>query len=158
MPGGDGGLPRGWSSCGGIPRPFPRWSLYRTVVLTPPPPARLHLPGPEPTSTAPEGWGRRAAAGSPRCSLPWRPTLRSSQPQCQGRVSSSADRLPGSPRPFVHCLCRSLLFPVAQAPARGLVWGRNLVAKDVASLRGQRGPASLLAVADDLFRAVWQPD
>lgn len=55
-------------------------------------------------------------------------------------------------------VCRSLLFPVAQAPPTGLVWGSSSVAKDVVSLRARRGPASLLAVAEDLLRAVWPPD
>lgn len=90
--------------------------------------------------------GRRAASGSPRCSLPRWPTPRSSQPPVWdgvfvGLPLQTLRSSSGSLGPFVHCLCEGLC--LSQWPKR-LVWERNLVATDEESLRGERGLADLL--------------
>lgn len=138
MAGGDGGLPRGWSSWwrgGGFPLPLPHWSLYPTVVLTLLPSISSQAPSsrPEPTSTTLEGGG----GGLHRQSKVLPPLAADTKvfPACVRTVSSSAD-LRALLGHVSAAVCRSLLFPVAQVPSRELAWGRNLVAKDVASLEG----------------------
>lgn len=140
MAGGDGGLPRGWSSWwGGVPSAPPSLESVPNCGAHPDP---LLQPGSIFPARSPPAqlWraGEEGCADSPRCSLPWwRPMLRSSQP-----VSGLSLPL----RTFCSarlCVCRSLLFPVAQVPSRELAWERNLVAKDVASLEGSAWASQL---------------
>lgn len=120
----------------GVPLPLPRWSLYPTVVLTLLPSISSQAPSshPEPTSTTLEGGG----GGLHRQSKVLPPLAAADAkvfPACVRTVSSSADLRALLGHVFA-AVCRSLLFPVAQVPSGELAWGRNLVAKDVASLEG----------------------
>lgn len=103
---------------GGFPLPLPRWSLYLTVVLTPPPSFSSQAPSscPQPTSTTPEGGG-----GGLRRQSKVLPPLAAADakvfPACVRTVSSSADLLALLGH-VSAAVCRGLFFPVAQVPSR----------------------------------------
>lgn len=142
MAGGDGGLPGGWSSWwgGGVPSAPPSLESVPNCGAHPDP---LLQPGSIFPARSPPAqlWraGEEGCADSPRCSLPWwRPMLSLPSP-CQDCLFLCG---PSALRGYVS-VCRSLLFPVAQVPSRELAWGRNLVAKVVASLEGSAWASQL---------------
>lgn len=98
--------------------------------------SQLHFPGLETTSTTLGGLGgRRAVSGSPRCSLPRWPALRSSQPPVSGQFPSSANTfsISGSPRPLSSAYLKEFAFPNGASSTQGVLWGGNLKAKDAHS-------------------------